>query len=95
MMRRSILAIIFLILISGCANTLTGNAVVAGVGEGDLLKLRSGPGFNHRIIIGLPNDTSLRQDRCVNVEKHLWCRVSLLSSPRMTGYVSARYLVAR
>lgn len=94
-MRNFILVTILLIWISGCVNTLAGNAVVVGVGESDLLKLRSGPGLNHGIIMGLPNGTSLRQDRCVNVNERIWCRVSPLSSPRVTGYVSANYLVAR
>jgi uncharacterized protein YraI len=80
---------------AGCTNTLSGNAVVAGVGDNDLLKLRSGPGLNYSIIMGLPDGTRLRQDRCVTTHGRLWCRVSLMSSPGVTGYVSSSYLIAQ
>ena len=40
---------------TGCA--VGSGAVVKGAGPDDLLKLREGPGLNHKIIIGLPDGT--------------------------------------
>lgn len=89
------LILAFMVGVAGCTHTLNGNEVVAGVGDDDLLKLRSGPGLNHSILLGLPDGTGLRQGRCVSTQDGLWCRVSLTSHPKITGYVSSAYLVAR
>ena len=90
-----VLALALLLGATGCTNSWSGNAIVAGVGDDDLLKLRSGPGLNYSIIMGLPNGTRLRQERCVTTKGRLWCRVSLMSAPGVTGYVSSSYLIAQ
>jgi len=95
MSRNVILMSILLIWISGCSGIHTENVVVTGVGDGDLLKLRSGPGLNYDIVMGLPDGTALRQDNCVGAGGLIWCQVSLWSTPRITGYVAARYLMVR
>ena len=48
---------------AGCA--AGSGAVVKGVGQDDLLKLRKGPGLEHDIIIGLPDGTRLTRQNCV------------------------------
>ncbi len=78
---------------SGCA--VGSGAVVKGAGPDDLLKLREGPGLDHKIIIGLPDGTRLARHNCVPNEGKVWCRVSLADKPGITGYVSADYLAPR
>ncbi|SFP02765.1 SH3 domain-containing protein [Paracoccus pantotrophus] len=78
---------------AGCA--VGSGAVVKGVGPGDLLKLREGPGLEHNIIIGLPDGTRLTRQNCVTNNGKVWCRVFLTGRPAISGYVSADYLAHR
>ena len=80
-----------ILLVAGCAGITGNRPVVAGAGD-ELLKLRAGPGLGYRVLIGLPDGTALTRHDCVTEVGQLWCRVSLLEAPRMTGYVSADYL---
>lgn len=65
---------------------------VVGVEEGDMLKMRSGPGIGFRVIIGLPNGTLLRIYSCEQNGGTGWCKVSLKQSRGLKGYVSRAYL---
>ena len=76
--------------VAGCA--VGSGAVVRGVGQDDLLKLRKGPGLDHEIILGLPDGTRLNRQNCVTTEGRTWCHVSLTDRPGISGYVSAEYL---
>ena len=60
-----------------------------------MLKLREGPGLNHKIIIGLPDGTRLVRQNCVTNNGKLWCKVALADRPGVSGYVSAEYLALR
>ncbi len=62
-MRTHLAALLALMVAAGCA--VGSGAVVKGVGPGDLLKLREGPGLEHNIIIGLPDGTRLTRQNCV------------------------------
>ena len=87
----SLVAILFL---AGCATTagsMGSRAVVAGAGS-ELLKLRAGPGLGYRVILGLPDGTALTRHHCVTEVGQLWCWVSLVGAPKMTGFVAADYL---
>ena len=92
-MRPALAALLALLIVTGCA-TGTG-AVVKGAGPDDLLKLRDGPGLDHKILIGLPDGTRLTRGPCVTRAGKVWCRVSLADRPSLTGYVSAEYLAHR
>lgn len=95
-MRRSILPVILaLTLATGCSNLAVERSFVEGTGSDELLKLRAGPGLGFRVILGLPEGTSLNRRDCVTEAGQLWCRVSLTAAPQITGYVSADYLSAR
>ena len=92
-MRTHFAALVALTLAAGCA--VGSGAVVKGAGPHELLKLREGPGLNHRIIVGLPNGTRLTRQNCVTTSGKLWCRVTLADKPGVSGYVSADYLAPR
>ncbi|MFD1194373.1 SH3 domain-containing protein [Seohaeicola saemankumensis] len=95
-MRLSILPVILAFtLASGCSNFAAESTFVEGTGPDELLKLRAGPGLGFRVILGLPEGTSLNRRDCVTEVGQLWCRVSLSAAPQITGYVSADYLSAR
>lgn len=81
-----------LLLLAGCSAGSDGRVMVRGAGADDLLKLRSGPGLENEVIMGLPDGTRLIRRDCNPVDGRTWCRVSLAASPRITGYVSAEYL---
>ena len=81
-----------LLFVSGCAIPGDSPTRVVGVGEDDLLKLRTGPGLDYGIILGLPDGTELIRRECVTEIGQLWCRVSPAAAPSVTGYVSADYL---
>lgn len=80
-------------IVAGC--TAGSGAVVKGAGPGDLLKLREGPGLNHKIIIGLPDGTRLTRQNCLTTNGKVWCKVYLTDKPGISGYVSADYLAHR
>ncbi|MDS9468752.1 SH3 domain-containing protein [Paracoccus sp. MBLB3053] len=92
-MRTHLAAFLALMIATGCA--VGSGAVVQGVGTDDLLKLREGPGLNHKIIIGLPDGTRLTRQNCVTTNGKVWCKVSLADKPGVSGYVSAEYLAPR
>ena len=92
-MRTHFAALLALMMIAGCA--VGSGAVVKGAGPDDLLKLREGPGLDHKIIIGLPDGTRLTRQNCVTNAGKVWCRVSLADRPGVSGYVSAEYLAHR
>jgi len=92
-MRLPFAALLTLLIAASCA---TGNgAVVKGAGPDDLLKLRDGPGLDHKILIGLPDGTRLTRGACVTRAGKVWCRVSLTDQPNVSGYVAAEYLAHR
>jgi len=86
-------ALLAFLIAAGC--TVGSGAVVKGAGPDDLLKLREGPGLNHKIIIGLPDGTRLTRQNCVTTNGKVWCRVFLTDKPSVSGYVSADYLALR
>lgn len=92
-MRTHFAALLALLVASGCV--AGSGAVVKGVEQNDLLKLRQGPSLEHKIIIGLPNGTRLTRHNCVDNHGKVWCRVSLNDRPDVSGYVSADYLAHR
>ncbi|MEM9844091.1 MAG: SH3 domain-containing protein [Pseudomonadota bacterium] len=65
---------------------------VSGVDEGDMLKLRAGPGTGYDVIVGLPNGTALRVHSCERLGSTRWCEVSLDRARALKGYVSESYL---
>jgi len=69
-----------------------GRYEVHGVDEGDMLKLRGGPGTGYSVIVGLPNGTVLRVQSCQQTGGTRWCRVSLDRARGLKGYVSWAYL---
>ena len=92
-MHRKLLCTIFAILIAAsCGDLVSDRSVVERTGPDDLLKLRSGPGLGFNVIVGLPDGTELNRRQCVTEEGQLWCEVSLVESPQVSGYVSADYI---
>ena len=73
----------------------SGAYEVVGVEEGDLLKMRAGPGIGYRVIVGLPNGTVLRVQGCEQTGSTRWCRVSMNEARGLRGYVSWAYLRQR
>ena len=65
---------------------------VVGVEEGDMLKVREGPGTGYKVIVGLPNGTALRIHDCDQIGSTAWCKVSLKRARGLKGYVSWNYL---
>ncbi|MDK3019236.1 SH3 domain-containing protein [Pseudodonghicola flavimaris] len=65
---------------------------VFGVEEGDMLKMRAGPGTGFVVIVGLPNGTGLRVHSCEQTGGTRWCKVSLERAHGLQGYVSWAYL---
>ncbi len=86
-------ALLALTMAAGCA--VGTGAVVKGAGPDDMLKLRQGPGLEHKIIIGLPDGTRLIRQNCAPTKGKVWCRVVLADRPGVSGYVSADYLAPR
>lgn len=69
-----------------------GKYEVFGVEDGDMLKLRAGPGIGFNVIVGLPNGTALRVHSCEQTGGTRWCRVSLQRARGLKGFVSWAYL---
>lgn len=65
---------------------------VHGVDEGDMLKMRGGPGTGFDVIVGLPNGTLVRLRDCTQTGGTRWCKVALDRAPGLTGFVSWAYL---
>ena len=95
MRRHTLYTILALTLAAGCAAIGTDRVVVTGTGPDELLKLRAGPGLGFKIIMGLPDGTVLNRRTCVTEVGQLWCEVSLVDAPEVSGYVSADYLTDR
>ncbi|PVA11968.1 peptide-binding protein [Pelagivirga sediminicola] len=68
---------------------------VFGVEEGDMLKLRAGPGTGFDVIAGLPNGTVLRLNGCERTGGTRWCEAAMKDGPALNGYVSWAYLRKR
>ncbi len=69
-----------------------GQYEVFGVEDGDMLKLRAGPGTGFNVIAGFPNGTVLRVHSCEQTGGTRWCRVSLKRARGLKGFVSWAYL---
>lgn len=69
-----------------------GRYEVHGVEEGDMLKLRGGPGIGFSVIVGLPNGAVVRVHSCQQTGGTRWCKVSLQRARGLKGYVSWAYL---
>lgn len=65
---------------------------VYGVEEGEMLKMRAGVGTVYRVIVGLPNGTVVRIQKCEASGAVQWCRVSLQEARSLVGWVSMSYL---
>jgi len=65
---------------------------VTGVEGEDMLKMRTGPGVDYNVIVGLPNGTVLRVQSCTQTGSTRWCKVSLDQARSLKGYVSWAYL---
>ena len=94
-MKRSALVAIAL-LAGACAapsaGITPGRYEVFGVGEGDMLKLRAGPGTGFTEILGLPNGTEVQVRDCVSTGATRWCNVALSSTVGVEGFASYAYL---
>ena len=94
-MRRAILAALAMGSLTGCVTSnerLDDYYMVGGVEEGDMLKMRAGPGIRYKVIVGLPNGTVLRIYSCEQTGGTRWCRASLKQPNDINGYVSWAYL---
>ncbi len=69
-----------------------GRYEVFGVDDDDLLKMRSGPGVDYKVIVGLPNGAVLRVHNCTQTGGTRWCSVSLQQARGLKGFVSWAYL---
>lgn len=93
MLKKAIPFLAVLVTLAGCNNSiLTNQVTVQRAGEGELLKLRAGPGLGYRIVLGLPDGTQLQKGTCTTEVGQLWCKVALANAPQVTGYVAADYL---
>lgn len=89
------LAVLFLVAIMNiepAAAASLGRYEVFGVEDGDMLKMRGGPGTGYIVIVGLPNGTAVRVHSCEQTGSTRWCRVSLERARGLKGYVSWAYL---
>ena len=99
-MRANVLKALALgVLVAGCGSA--PDAVgggdryeVHGVDEGDMLKLRGGPGTGFDVYVGLPNGTVVRVNECTQTGGTRWCEVSLDRARGLTGWASWAYLRA-
>lgn len=72
-----------------------GEHEVVGVEGEDMLKMRSGPGLNYRVIVGLPNGAVVRVKSCQPAGHTSWCEVVFKGAFGLRGYVSGAYLRKR
>lgn len=95
-MKRTTLPLLLVAMfVVGCAIPATDRTLVQGTGPDELLKLRSGPGLEFNVILGLPDGTALNRRDCLTELGQLWCKVSLADAPQISGYVSADYISQR
>ncbi|MBJ3764651.1 SH3 domain-containing protein [Maribius pontilimi] len=72
----------------------TGRIVtIAGVPDGDVLNVRSGPGTGEAIVGALSNDTQVRELRCEPQAGSRWCEIEMMTDMRGRGWINARYIV--
>lgn len=91
-------AVLALLLGSGLAAPVaarSGLYEVHGVGAEDMLKMRAGIGTGYRVILGLPNGTLVRIQRCEASGSVQWCKVTLKEFRGVVGWVSMSYLRER
>ena len=81
-----------MVVVEPAAAASLGRYEVFGVEDGDMLKLRAGPGIGFNVIVGLPNGTALQVHNCEQTGGTRWCRVSLQRARGLKGYVSWAYL---
>lgn len=89
------LAVTPLVILSGCATMgagPSGSYEVVGVEEGDMLKLRAGPGTGFDVIAGFPNGAVLRLNGCERTGGTRWCKAASKDGRALDGYVSFAYL---
>ncbi len=97
-MRKTMFGVLAMTALAACqgpmAGAISGQNLyeVYGVEEGDMLKLRAGPGTGFDILAGLPNGTVVRAHHCERLGHTRWCQVALDRSPATQGYVSQSYL---
>ncbi|MBP0483116.1 SH3 domain-containing protein [Sagittula salina] len=99
-MRKAVLAALAAI---GLGAAMTGKAEAAwlgkyevfGVEEGDMLKMRAGPGTGFVVLVGLPNGAILRVYSCERAGATTWCDVAFDRAPALRGYVSEAYIRQR
>lgn len=97
-MKRIFAGAVALAVLAGCngmapsAIGMTDRSEVYGVEEGDMLKLRAGPGTGYDVIVGLPNGTVMRVGKCSRIGGTRWCAVAVDRDPSLTGYASESYL---
>ena len=80
--------------LTNCTSGARETVTVRGAGPEDFLRLRAGPGLGYKVILGLPDGTTLIRRDCVTEVGQLWCRVALADASGITGYVSADYITA-
>ena len=69
-----------------------GQFEVHGVEADDFLKMRTGPGTDYGVVLGLPNGTVLHVYDCTQTGSTRWCRVALDKGRAIKGWVSWAYL---
>ena len=67
-------------------------AIVTGVGGGDLLNVRSGPGTTNPVVGQMGNGDRVRRLGCQVNGSTEWCEIEMMTDMRERGWVSARYL---
>lgn len=84
--------------LAGCGGSMSGVAAdpgpyeVYGVEDGDMLKVRAGPGTGYEIRSGLPNGALVYLGNCVRTGSTSWCEVRLKGVAGIAGYASRAYL---
>ena len=86
------LALLSLVSCGTSTGILAERYEVYGVEDGDMLKLRAGPGTGFDTIVGLPNGTLVRLGACTQTGGTRWCQVSLDDGRALSGYASFAYL---
>ncbi|MFD2740416.1 SH3 domain-containing protein [Sulfitobacter aestuarii] len=97
-MNKVVLAALAGMMLSACTNRdsanfdAPGRYEVTGVEEGEMLKLRAGPGTGYVALLGLPNGSVLQVYSCQPVGGTRWCEARLEGAGQAVGHVSRAYL---
>lgn len=97
-MPQALFATLLLVTLSACVGassaktTPMGRHIVAGVEDGDMLKMRAGPGTGYVVVLGLPNGTAVDVQSCQPTGNTRWCRVTIGGPRGVEGHVSGAYL---